>query len=235
MDYQPHDFHSSGRRELTLVTAPTALPITLAQAKQQLRVDFTDDDDFIGNQLIPAVVGFLDPGAAGGYLGMALCQQQWKLTLDRFPGAGLYQRWSYPPFHYPISEQLAIDLPYPPLISVDSLKYIDDSGTLQTMDPSLYQVTAIKANKQKGRIAPAPATIWPLTLIGKLDAVQITYTCGFANVTDIPWPIKHAMMLLVSHFYENRDAAFIAERSRAAVVELPIGVDALLANYRVHY
>jgi len=50
------------------------------------------------------------------------------------------------------------------------------------------------------------------------------------NIDPVPAPIKHAALLMVGHFYENREAV---PDFRAATV-LPLGVEALVAPYRAH-
>jgi uncharacterized phiE125 gp8 family phage protein len=233
-----------GRTELTLLTAPAGPPITLAQAKAQCRVEpeFVADDAYI-TALIQVANDLLDP-AAGGFLGQALVQQQWQLTLDRFPGAGLYQRLNYPLVPYPFNDHLIITLPYPPLISVDSFSYVDSAGVTQNLVRGTdYQLTGVGASLQKAHLAPMPGKIWPLAQPGALDAVKVGFTCGYApsNADDgsqygakLPTTIKQAMLLMVAHFYENR-LAVIAEPGRVMAIELPLGVDYLLASQRVHY
>lgn len=235
-----HDHHSPGRRELLLVTPPAGLPISLVQAKQQLRIEHDDDDDYITGILIPAAVAYLDPGG-GGNLGRALVRQQWQLSLDRFPGGGVWPLYDEAPYSRGISDRLAIHLDYPPLISVDTVQYVDQSGAPQTLAPSAYQVTGI-GTRQKARLAPPPGQTWPITLVGELDAVQVTYTCGHAPSDDTPPDyganvepaIRHAMLLMISHLYENRDAVVVSDR-RGLVTALPLGFDALLANHRVQF
>lgn len=50
---------------------------------------------------------------------------------------------------------------------------------------------------------------------------------GVAIATPVEAPVKHAILLLVSHFYENRDAT--GDRPSRAI---EFGVNALLAPYR---
>ena len=50
---------------------------------------------------------------------------------------------------------------------------------------------------------------------------------GVAIATPIASPVRHAILLLVSHYFEHRDAA--TDRPPAAIA---FGVDALLAPYR---
>jgi len=67
---------------------------------------------------------------------------------------------------------------------------------------------------------------------GLLEAAEgYVSSIGVAIVTPVPAPIRHAILLLVSHWYANRDAA--GEKPSHAV---EFGVDALLAPYReVHF
>lgn len=46
----------------------------------------------------------------------------------------------------------------------------------------------------------------------------------------VPAPIRHAILLMVSHLFNNRDAVTVTAAQPAT---LPMGVDALLAPYRV--
>lgn len=50
---------------------------------------------------------------------------------------------------------------------------------------------------------------------------------GVAIATPVPAPVKHAILLLVSHWYGNREAA--GEKPSQAIA---FGVDALLAPHR---
>ncbi|WP_054309916.1 head-tail connector protein [Mesorhizobium sp. 1M-11] len=50
---------------------------------------------------------------------------------------------------------------------------------------------------------------------------------GVAIAPTMPTPVRHAILLLISHFYEHRDAA--TDRPPAAIA---YGVNALLSPYR---
>jgi len=66
----------------TLISGPNAPILTTAEAKAQLRVDFTDDDDLI-DAYIAAANDMMD--AEHGELGRALVTQRWQATLSAFP------------------------------------------------------------------------------------------------------------------------------------------------------
>lgn len=68
----------------TLVTAPTAEIVTLADMKAHLRVTHSVEDDLI-EALTAAAVAYLDGWT--GILGRCIAEQQWRVTLD---DAGTY-------------------------------------------------------------------------------------------------------------------------------------------------
>jgi uncharacterized phiE125 gp8 family phage protein len=69
-----------------LVTPPVAAPVSLAEAKAHLRVDFDDEDALISG-LIDAATQHLDGWS--GVLGRALMPQTWEMSLDRFPAGAI--------------------------------------------------------------------------------------------------------------------------------------------------
>src|SRR5690242_14642324 len=92
-----------------VVTAPAAEPVTLAEAKDHLRVDDTNSDSRITSRIKAART------AAENFMQRALVQRTYRLTLEGFPANGC-----------------ALELPFSPAVSVDSIKYYDTSGTLVT-------------------------------------------------------------------------------------------------------
>jgi uncharacterized phiE125 gp8 family phage protein len=162
--------------DLELTTPPTAELLTLDQAKAHLKVDANDDDNEI-QAAIAAAVAHLDGYA--GQLGRALAPQTWTLYLDRFPcGAGSLRDPRRRPGN-------VIRLPLPPLISVDSIHYLDSTGVTQTLGPSAYQVLA----GERAEVWPAYGTTWPGTRC-QPRAVAIAFTCGFGPAGD--WPRQAA-------------------------------------------
>jgi uncharacterized phiE125 gp8 family phage protein len=242
---------------LKLTTPAAVEPVSLVEAKAHLRVDFSDDDIYI-LALIKAARGYCE-----GFSRRAFFTQSWLLALDHFPGANDYQQgyWDYgvlgdaalglgmPAAGYTMefkSEVFfragAIIIPYPPLQTIDSIKYLDPNGVLQTLDPTLYQVDNIS---EPARVAPAANQTWPLTQISVrapiLNAVQVAFTCGFGTATNdgsvttfpttFPVEIAHAMKLLIGHWYENR--LDVLTGARAASIEVHKSVTQLLWLNRV--
>ena len=68
---------------LSLITPPTVEPVSLAEAKLHLRVDFDDDDALIESLISAARV------AAETLTGRQSCTARWIRTLDGFPCSSL--------------------------------------------------------------------------------------------------------------------------------------------------
>lgn len=119
----------------------------------------------------------------------------------------------------------SIFLPTLNLLEVTEVNYFDVNGALQIVSPSDYEVDLISA-----QIFPGTGKAWPSTQ-SRPNAVTIKYFAGFgATANDVPEPIKQAILLLVGHWYENREAVLVAATSKP----IEFAVDALLTPYRVY-
>jgi uncharacterized phiE125 gp8 family phage protein len=180
--------------------APSEKPVTLAQAKAHLRVDHDDDDTLIGS-LIDAAVGYFD--GYSGILGRALVAQTW--------------RQDYPGFCQ------SMLLPVGPSNVVSAVTYYNGANVQQTLAPATYQ---IQTGARGPFVSPAAGKAWPVTA-QRADAVSITFIAG-QSVSEVPAPIKQAILLLIGQWFETREPVTIG----AAVAALPFAVDALIAPYR---
>lgn len=134
-------------------------------------------------------------------LSMSIAEQQWLLTLDEFADN--------------------IELLRGPVIEVDSVEYIDEAGDTQTADAELYFTDLMS---RPAWIVLNTGQVWPATMAG-VNMVSITYTAG---MTAVPDDLKHAILLLIGHWYQNREAAVVATISST----LELAVDSLLQPYR---
>lgn len=180
---------------LTLIATPGVEPVTLAEAKLHLRVDAADDDTLIAALIVAA------RNQAESRTGRALVTQQWRLDLDRFPVD-------------------TIDLPLPPLQSVESVTYLDAYGVRQNLAESEYTVIA---NETPGSVIPDYGKTWPGCRVTP-GSVQISFTAGYGLAAAVPQDIKQWMLVQISQWYENRDAEQKAELGF---------VDGLLDPYRI--
>lgn len=202
---------------LTRVTPPAVEPVTLAQAKAHLRVNFADDD-----ALVTALVGAAR-GACEKEVDRSFVTTAWQLGLDRFPWPEGPNR-GYDPrvFEHPlVGASAPIRVPVARLIAVSSITYLDGTGTRQTLSPSAYTVEA----GDGGRIVPAYGTTWP-THRTHPGSVLVSFTAGYGPLaTDVPPHVVAAVLLTVGHLYENREAVVIGQTP----VELTMGVKWLLS------
>ena len=134
---------------LQLVIPPAEEPVSLAEAKLHLRVDFPDDDALIVSLIAAARM------AAETLTGRQLVTARWKLVLDSFPGPSLMGVPAGRSFSLPGH---AILLPKCPLQSVVSLQYLDMASTTQTMPSSDYTVDTAC---EPARITPVSAAHEP--------------------------------------------------------------------------
>lgn len=192
------------RPTLELVTAPTDTPIDLADLKSHLRIDHTDDDTMLSAYL-SASVAMID--GASGRLKRALVTQTWRQSQPCVNGAGV------------------IWLELPPVDTVTSIKYVNAEDEVLTT-ATLADFDVIKQNHGFAVVKPKLGKSWPPYAVTRPDALQVEFTTGDA-VADVPEPLKSAIRLLVAHFHLNREAT-----SDLRLREIPLGVDALIEQYR---
>jgi hypothetical protein len=277
--------------QVNQTTQPTVEPVTLAQLKQQCVVDasYTDDDALLTSYGVAA------RQYAEKYTRRSFFNQSWKLTLDHFPAyiysgtvnPAIRRDWMY---YSGIWNGMTIALPKGNVISVDSVGYVDLSGTPQTLAKTQY---VVDLNSTPCRIVPTPGIYWPLNTLYIPGSVSVNYTSGsyvqqftepitvptqppytctpqqtpvtkIVSVVDgngnsvsytlsnsvltlssaqagqtltltyyagttLPLPIAQAILLLASHWYQNRQSS-----SAVGLKEIPFGVAALLDMYTVN-
>ena len=110
-----------------------------------------------------------------------------------------------------------------PLRSVIAARVFDHANNAGAIDVGSFVV-----DTAAGIIA---SPCWALPLPGRPSAgIELDVQLGYgANASDVPGALRHAVRMLVAHWYENRGLAALG----AGVAVLPAGVDALIAPYRV--
>ena len=161
---------------LALLTGPAETVVSIDEALLHLRADSHEDDtEILG--LVRAATA-----QAEAFCRRRFVTQQWRLTLDAFPAG-------------------AIILLYPPLASVQSVKYVDQAGDLQTLDAGAY---VVRSDETPGRIVRAYDTSWP-TVRAEEGAVRVEFTCGYGGAAAVPDAAKRAVLLIVGTLYANRE------------------------------
>ncbi len=175
-----------------VIDEPADEPIRLDEAKLQLNVadEVTHHDSLILG-LITAARVYCET-----VTGKAFITRKLRLTRDTFPGC---------------KEQFVIRLPRPPLYSITpdvgntdlGIEYDDTNGDAQALDDATY---VVDSDCEPGRIGLVSGQRWPLT-INQLGCVRVTYLAGYGtDPGDVPQTAKLAMLMLISHWFENREA-----------------------------
>lgn len=185
---------------LVLTSGPAVEPVTVSEAKAHLRLDGAADDILIASLILTSR---LHIEAA---LGLALITQSWRLTLDDWPADG------------------EIRFPLRPVASIASVSVLAADGTPAAVAPTEYLLDGHALRPRLVlRQGPRPK---PGRLAG---GIEIAFAAGLGDAADdVPEPIRHAILMLVAHWYEHRDPLEIG----SAAANIPAAVSELLNPYR---
>jgi len=183
-----------------LLTAPAGEPLSLAEAKAFLRVEHNDDD---------ATISALITGAriqVEALTRRALLTQTWRLTRDVWPASGV------------------LPLLPAPLRALVAVRVHDAAGNAQAVDPQSLGLDKVAAPAvltfERGALPPPGR---------RAGGIEIDIEAGYGAAADVPEPLRQAVRLLLSHWYENR--ALIAASGEVASV--PASALSLIAPFRV--
>ncbi len=182
-----------------LITGPGIEPVSLNEAKAWLRLDSVDEDALV-TALITAAR--LTVEAASRRL---LIHQTWRLVIDYWPVGGI------------VKVQLS------PFKAILAARSYDVYGNATTYDPAGFSVD--KASEPARIMAAnniAPVTGRPF------GGIELDVQLGFgANASDVPQPLRQAMLLLVALWFENR-----GDGIGGAGEPLPPAIKALIAPFK---
>ena len=233
---------------LKLVTPPTQWPVSLAAAKQQVRIVHDDDDTYLydPNGTPPGLVQ-----RATAYLeqkwNCAFLSQTWELSIAGWYDPEEWREGAYLKAYRSmfggrtligdilnvggVGRVGAIYLPRVPLQSVEYIKYFDGNGVIQDLDLTKLDIDLYN---KPGRIALQPFQIWPFPQIGKVqDAVRIKFTAGFSTPKELfgTWPgVATAVLFLVSHWYMHPE---VVGQSPTGEVEYTLSELSGMCNFNV--
>ena len=184
-----------------VITPPDPI-VSWVDAQKHLRVE--NEDQAYVEGLIAAATGWIDGPA--GWLGRAIGLQTLELADCGFGNDRL---------------------PFPPLVTVESITYLGTDGLDHVMAEGDF------LQLMNGSIAPLAGQSWP-AVGSSSEAVRVVYTAGYPPVGDpavstVPAAIKQAILLLIGHWYRNRETVVTG----TIAASLPLSVEALLSTYRV--
>jgi uncharacterized phiE125 gp8 family phage protein len=127
-----------------------------------------------------------------------LIEQRWRALVERWPSTGVI-------------------LPVSPAIGVDEVRAIDRDGAATVLASEDYEFEA--ADGSVLLLEPVPEAV----------CYEIDFSAGYGSSgLDVPQPLRHAIRLLVTHWYEHRSAVIMGDAATAA----PLGWRELVAPYR---
>jgi uncharacterized phiE125 gp8 family phage protein len=195
-------------RSLTRSSQPVVEPVTITDAKAHLRVDTDADNTYIMG-LVAAARAWVEE-----YLDRSLVHTQWTMRLDGFPPNGLDN----------------LELPRPPMatasaVSAVAITYTTETGAVVVFPSHEYRVDR---NSTPGAISPLYEQAWPVHRRDD-NSVTITWWGGYGeDGRSVPTQVKHAMLLLVAHWYDRREAVLTGSISK----EIEFGVKSMLDSCR---
>lgn len=163
---------------VVVVTSAESEPISLADAKKHLRLSesFTEDDTLIEDAISAArKIGENRTHRAWGV-------QTYDAYFDVFPG----------------SDQ-PLELPLPPLLSVESVQYVDLEGVAVTLPAEDYEIDKVS---MVGSIFPAFGKIWPETR-GRKNGVVVRFRAGYEI---LPKDLAGWLKITMADLYQNPES-----------------------------
>ena len=180
-----------------VIVEPTLLAISVAEAKAHCEYMDNDRDSYF-EDLIRAATDFVVRE-----LEMSIMQRTLCVSYDEFTDE--------------------MELPYGPVSEVLAVEYVDETGVMQPLDTSAY--TADLGDRSSW-IVRNSASSYPVPL-SAVNAVRVNYVAGVEEMPPSWASLKHAIKLMVGHFFANREAV-----TSGAVMEVPLHLKALVHNFR---
>lgn len=184
-----------------VTVAPAVEPVTVAQAKRHLRINWTDDDEDIADY-ISAARQWCEQGIRRALITQtiqALIQLP-EPVMGRLSGQIGRPGWP-------------IELPQTAMGTLQAVSLAEIETQIATFDSLvLTDDYLVDTGSEPGRIWLAAAAIakWSVSLNypGAVPRVRVTYTAGYGATRDtVPFTIRQAILNATAHLYENREAA----------------------------
>jgi hypothetical protein len=212
-------------KRLRTAEAPSGELFDLDTLRTHLRFPNPKENDYLKSFILPTAID-----AVERYTSRFLLSRKLSMTMDFIPGFGDATAGRYGTGYYPVTFTQRgtfrwFDLMGAPVLTVQSMKYIQDDGVESTFPADQYLVDAADPDRA-ARIILQRGALWPSDLqVAK--GISIAYTAGYGEAADVPASLKHAVLLIATALFTNRgDSA----DSQDLVLHFP-QVRALLAPY----
>lgn len=188
------------------VSKPQSEPLTLAECYQHLNLGEITSDGRPDDSLILAYASAAREYCEN-FTGLSLALKEYEVVLTAFTDT--------------------IELPHPPFVGLPNGITFTDDVSDNAIDEDSYTVDDF--SDQFAVISPV--TSWPEVPTG--NRIRIRFRAGYGDESEafgeLPMAIKQAMLLLVGHWFANREAVIVGD----TVANLPLAVESLLRPYRV--
>ncbi len=157
------------------LTPPALEPVSLAQARDFLRLDATTEDELLAT-LITAARLLIEASA-----GRMLIAQHWRVVLDRWPIGG------------------QIRLPLSPVSAITAARVYDGLGVARPVEPASLTLDALADPPAVRLVGEVPE------IGRARGAIEIDVVAGFgAAAEDVPAPLRQAVLRLAARWFERR-------------------------------
>lgn len=193
-----------------LVTAASALPVSLAEFKAHLKLDATyagEDSD------LTAKLG----GACASIesaIGYPMVHSVWDLRSDEWPCV----------------------LPHHQVSALTSITYTDSAGASGTVSASVYSLVGAYSESTatqyvgEARVVLAYGQSWPSVTLATGEPIVTRITSGWKDAASVPADLKLAVLLEATHAYEHRSSVTLGNTAVESKA-LERGVEHFIRNY----
>lgn len=231
---------------LKKIAASSSLAVALEDAKAHLRIDPVNTaEDSVIEGLIQAATDWVE-----NYCRISILESRWRMRLDHFPTSGepielpirplVVRDMEAPVDGIPLLVSSRSGLPTvylkvgvgaqaPPILQQDS-PVITVRNTTDDADiiirPAEEFFLAHDGNPPTVALYGG-GDFWPMVPLWRSYPVSVEWTAGMCQTAaDVPKGLKQAILLLVGHYFLNREAVSVT-----AGMPMPFGVAALLSQY----
>jgi len=192
-------------------TGKVLSPITLEEIKDHLQIERgeTGSDEVLKGLRAASVE------MAQNITGRKLMSQKWDVYFDDWPDGN------------------EIELPFSPLISVSTagITYTGSTSNTMTLGSTSWAVDTV--SEPPRIVLDNTVNSWPTDELHYNNPIRIVGTYGYSASSDVPRSIKHAMLLMIGHWYENREETITGVG--LSMQEIPLGAQSLLEMYRTKW
>ncbi|SHF50462.1 head-tail connector protein [Caloramator proteoclasticus] len=181
---------------LKVIEGPVKEVITLEEAKSHLRIDGDDEDSLISSYI----------QAAREYA-------------EIFTGRSFVEK-TYEYITNPKEKYAYLELPMPPLVEVLEVSIVQNNNAKLLNENIDYYILK---GYDESLVYPSLERGWPKESLERTGGIKIKYRAGYS---ESPMAVKQAILILVAHFYENRENLTTKDYK-----EIPFGVSSLLRPF----